>query len=63
MNFQLVFYIHRYVVDKLTMRPILSDGLISIETLFELDDSVIAGIVLVVKMENGPDLRNKIEMF
>lgn len=45
------------------MRPTLPDGLIRIETLFELDDSVIAGIVLVVKIENHPDLRNEIAMF
>lgn len=45
------------------MKPTLPDGLIRIETLFELDDSVIVGIVLVVQNENDRDSRNKIAMF
>lgn len=62
-DFQLVFYIHRYLIDKSAMKPTLPDGLIRIETLFELDDSVIVGIVLVVQNENDRDSRNKIAMF
>lgn len=51
------------MIDKSASKPPISDGLIRIETLFELDDSVIVGVVLVVRVENDPDSRNQITMF
>lgn len=45
------------------MRPTLQDGIIRIETLFELDDSIIAGIVLIVREEIDHDLHRKVALF
>lgn len=55
-----MFYIYKFVIEKSDEPPHIPDGLFRVETTFELDDSIVAGITLVVRMyENDPDSRRR----
>lgn len=63
LNFQLHFHIHRYMIDKSDVPPHIPNGLIRIDTAFELDDSFIVGMVLIVRTERNLESTKKITMF
>lgn len=63
LKFQLHFHIHRYMIDKSDVPPHIPNGMIRIEAAFELDDSFIVGMALVIRTERNSESTNKIAMF
>lgn len=63
LNFQLHFHILRYMIDKADVPPHIPNGLIRIETAFELDESFIVGMALIVRAERSFESTKTIAMF
>lgn len=47
---------HKVIIDKSTAPPNVPDSLIKIETVFELDDTVVGGITFVIRIEDDSDI-------
>lgn len=54
-----MFYIYKFVIEKSAEPPYIPDGLFRVETMFELDESIVAGITLVVRIESDADQRQR----
>lgn len=51
------------MIDKSDVPPHIPNGLIRIESTFELDDSFIVGMALIVRIDRNLELTKKIAMF
>lgn len=51
------------MIDKSSVPPHITNGLFRIENAFELDDSIIVGMVLIVRTERDLESTKKIAMF
>lgn len=51
------------MIDKSAVPPHIANGLIRIEAAFELDDSIIVGMALIVRTERDVNSKKEIAIF